>query len=58
MAAMMEPHLTTVRIPTRRIGEKAVYVLLEKIATKKLLEPSSWLVQGHLVARDSVMRRT
>ncbi|MDD4647488.1 MAG: LacI family DNA-binding transcriptional regulator [Sphaerochaeta sp.] len=58
MAAMMEPHLTTVRIPTRRIGEKAVYVLLEKIATKKMLEPSSWLVQGNLVARDSVMRRT
>lgn len=58
MAAMMEPHLTTVKIPTRRIGEKAVHVLLEKIKTKWVLEPSSWLVQGNLVVRDSVMRRT
>ncbi|MDC7230154.1 MAG: LacI family DNA-binding transcriptional regulator [Sphaerochaetaceae bacterium] len=58
MAAMMDPHLTTVKIPTRRIGEKAVHVLLEKIKTKWVLEPSSWLVQGNLVARDSVIRRT
>jgi len=58
MASMMEPHLTSVRIPTHHIAQKAVNMLLKKLETKRVHEPVSLLVHGELIIRNSVLKKT
>ncbi|MGE4585233.1 MAG: LacI family DNA-binding transcriptional regulator [Sphaerochaeta sp.] len=58
MSAMMEPHLTSIKVPNHQLGRKAAQLLLEKIVSKRTHEPVSILIGGSLVIRDSVMQRT
>lgn len=56
MSSMMEPHLTTVRVPNRQIGRTAVKTLVERLASKKKHDPVGLLVSGSLVIRESVRK--
>ena len=58
MSAMMEPHLTSIKVPNHQLGRKAAQLLLEKITSKRTHEPVSVLIGGDLVIRNSVMNRT
>ena len=58
MSAMMEPHLTTVKIPNRQISNIAASLLINQLNTKNAHYPSSTLVNGTLIIRDSVSMRT
>jgi len=54
MSSMMEPHLTTVRVPNRQIGSIAAKSLIERLTSKKLHDPVGLLVSGSLIIRESV----
>ncbi|MDT3359731.1 HTH-type transcriptional repressor CytR [bioreactor metagenome] len=58
MSSMMDPHLTSIRVPNRQIGRMAAQALLEKLSAKKVYEPVCTLVHGSLVVRDTVAQRT
>ncbi|MGD1832604.1 MAG: LacI family DNA-binding transcriptional regulator [Sphaerochaetaceae bacterium] len=57
MSIMMEPHLSTVKIPNSQIGRTAAEKLIEKIGQKKENNPTVTLISGQLIKRDSVTRR-
>jgi LacI family transcriptional regulator len=58
-SSMMDPPLTSIKIPNHQIGRKAVQLLLEKIeSSPRDAEPTSILVGGSLVIRNSVKDRT
>ncbi|NCC63683.1 MAG: LacI family transcriptional regulator, partial [Spirochaetia bacterium] len=57
MSSMMDPPLTSMKVPNRQIGSMAARALLEKIASKKSLQPVMLLANGTLDIRDSVMKR-
>ncbi|MGE4526180.1 MAG: substrate-binding domain-containing protein, partial [Sphaerochaeta sp.] len=58
MSSMMDPHLTSIKVPNRQIGRMAAQALLEKLSSKKVYEPVCTLVHGSLMIRDTVMQRT
>ncbi len=58
MSSMIDPHLTSIKVPNRQIGKMSAQVLLEKLSSRKTYEPISLLVNGSLVVRDTVMQRT
>lgn len=58
MSAMMEPHLTSIKVPNQQIGRKAAQVLLDKLASRHAGEPETVLIAGKLVVRNSVIDRT
>ncbi|HAF86259.1 MAG TPA: LacI family transcriptional regulator [Sphaerochaeta sp.] len=57
MSSMMEPRLTTVKIPTQHIGALAARTIVEKIIAKTKEAPMDILVHGKLVIRESVIDR-
>jgi LacI family transcriptional regulator len=57
MSSMMDPHLTSIKVPNRQIGRMAAQALLDKLSAKKVYKPVCTLVHGSLIARDTVMRR-
>ncbi|NLA93226.1 MAG: LacI family transcriptional regulator [Spirochaetales bacterium] len=56
MSAMMEPMLTTVRIPNQTIGELAANSIIERInnRNRESHSPLGLLVSGSLIIRESV----
>ncbi|KAF5053089.1 MAG: LacI family transcriptional regulator [Sphaerochaeta sp.] len=58
MSSMMDPHLTSIKVPNKQIGRMAAQALLEKLSAKKVYEPVCTLVHGSLMIRDTVMHRT
>lgn len=56
MSAMMEPLLTTVKIPNQKIGELAANSIIERINNrhKESYSPLGLLVSGSLIIRESV----
>lgn len=57
MSSMMEPRLTTIRIPNQYIGALAARKIVEKILAKTKNDPVGILVHGKLVIRESVIDR-
>lgn len=57
MSSMMEPRLTTIKIPNQRIGSLAARTIVEKIIAKPKGAPVGILVHGKLVIRESVRDR-
>ncbi len=57
MSSMMEPRLTTIRIPNQHIGALAARTIVEKIIAKTKEAPLGILVHGKLVIRESVIDR-
>jgi len=57
MSSMMDPPLTSMKVPNRQIGSMATRALLEKISSKKNLQSVMLLANGTLDIRDSVMKR-
>lgn len=55
-SAMIEPHLTTIAVPNKRIGEIAGRSILDKIGSLKDKETTAVLVSVELIIRDSVKR--
>ena len=56
MSFMMEPHLTTVKIPNQKIGELAANAIINRIRnkSKESHAPLGMLVSGSLIIRESV----
>jgi LacI family transcriptional regulator len=57
MSLMMEPRLTSVRVPTQLIGSLAARSLVEMLGPKTIHSSKGVLVHGKLVIRDSVIDR-
>ena len=57
MSAMIEPHLTSIKVSNRQISSSAVRILLDRLTTKGTHDPTGLLVNGKLVIRDSVAKR-
>jgi LacI family transcriptional regulator len=57
MSAMMEPHLSTVKVPNTLIGKTAAQKVIEKIELKKETNPTVTLISGQLIKRNSVLKR-
>ncbi|MBI9095968.1 MAG: LacI family DNA-binding transcriptional regulator [Sphaerochaeta sp.] len=57
MSSMMEPRLTTIRVPNQHIGALAARTIVEKIIAKTKEAPLGILVHGKLVIRESVIDR-
>jgi len=57
MSTMMEPHLTTIRVPTTQLGKIATQKIIEKIERTTYLSPTATLICGQLVERESVIAR-
>ena len=57
LCLMMEPRLTSVRVPTQLIGSIAARSLIERLGTKTPHSSKGVLVHGKLVIRDSVIDR-
>lgn len=57
MSLMMEPRLTSISVPTQRIGAIAARSLVEMLLSKSPHTIKSVLVQGKLVVRESVLDR-
>ena len=57
MSAMMEPHLTTIRIPTTQLGKIATQKIIEKIERETYISPTATLICGQLIERESVIER-
>ncbi|HHT81686.1 MAG TPA: LacI family transcriptional regulator [Spirochaetales bacterium] len=57
ISSMMEPRLTTIRIPNQHIGALAARTIVEKIIEKSKSDPVDILVHGKLVLRESVIER-
>jgi len=57
MSVMMEPHLSTVKVPNTQIGKTATEKLIEKIEQKKESNPVVTLISGQFIERDSVLER-
>jgi len=56
-SAMIEPHLTTIRVPNKQIGEIAGRSIIEKISNKKSEKATATLVNVELIKRDSVINK-
>ncbi|MCF7929413.1 MAG: LacI family transcriptional regulator [Spirochaetales bacterium] len=54
MSSMMEPHLTSFRVPNEQIGSIAARSIIEQIQYKEAYSPRGTLVSGNLIVRDSV----
>lgn len=57
MSSMMEPRLTTIKIPNQHIGALAARAIVEKILAKTKAEPMGIMIHGKLVIRESVIDR-
>ena len=57
MSSMMEPRLTTIKIPNQHIGALAARTIVEKIIAETNRDPVGILVHGKLVIRESVIDR-
>lgn len=57
MSVMMEPHLTTIRVPTTQLGKIAIQRIIEKMERTTRLSPMATLICGQLIERESVMER-
>lgn len=58
MSSMMEPHLTTIKVPNKYIGSSAARMLVERLNSKRTHYPTGLLVGGALIIRESVQERT
>jgi LacI family transcriptional regulator len=58
MSSMMEPHLTTIKVPNKYIGSAAARMLVERLNSKRTHYPTGLLVGGSLIIRESVQERT
>ncbi|MCF7945557.1 MAG: LacI family transcriptional regulator [Spirochaetia bacterium] len=57
ISSMMEPHLTSFRVPNEQIGSIAARSIIEQIRDKETYSPRGTLVSGTLIVRDSVKNR-
>ncbi|HOV62892.1 MAG TPA: LacI family DNA-binding transcriptional regulator [Spirochaetia bacterium] len=57
MSSMIEPRLTSIKVPNRQIGNMAVRLLIERLTAQKNYNPSVLLIHGNLIIRDSVIDR-
>ncbi len=57
MSMMMEPHLSTVKVPNFLIGTTAAQKIIEKIENKRGVNPTVTLISGQFIERDSVIER-
>jgi len=57
MSSMMEPHLTSIKVPNEQIGSIAARSIIEQIRFKEAYSPRGTLVSGRLIVRDSVQVR-
>lgn len=57
MSSMMEPRLTTIKIPNQHIGALAARTIVRKIIAKTKEAPVGILVHGKLMIRESVIDR-
>ncbi len=57
MSSMLEPHLSSVKVSNMQIGSAAAEILIERLEVRRTHAPSSLLVSGTLMMRDSVIDR-
>jgi len=52
-SSAIEPPLTTVRLPARRIGQTAASVLVDKLVSRELKTMSDTIIPSELIIRES-----
>lgn len=57
MAAMMDPPLTSIKVPTKEIGSLAARIILDRIEMKPPTAKCCFMLRGSLIMRQSVMNR-
>ncbi|AEC02469.1 LacI family DNA-binding transcriptional regulator [Parasphaerochaeta coccoides] len=57
MASMMDPSLTTIKVPTKEIGRLAARFIMDRIKMKTPAEKCCFMLRGTLITRQSVKNR-
>ncbi|WP_375436369.1 LacI family DNA-binding transcriptional regulator [uncultured Hymenobacter sp.] len=57
MASMIEPSLTTVNLHPHRIGQQAAQLFLQQMRQKEEFRPSTIVVSGDLIVRQSSLKK-
>ena len=58
LSRFLKPHLTTVRQPIYNMGKIAAEILLDRISSSKDFVPKKVVIEGNLIVRGSVARKT